>query len=383
MSIAEGSGNIWLAVRMEDTASKVVMENVLFFPDLQVSLFPIAMLKGRVFRTIFEDKKVTVFMTSKDSTNNEEDVSNGKGLKKVQEEEKLGLLAYEVYHSIFMHPSPANMFIVLAMSNNPGVDKKNKECRTCSMFKTKRIPYSEKTDRATKVLQGVHSDLAGPLTKSYSGYQYVVTFTNKHSHYVCVYLLKKMSDTFATFKRYYVYATAMHDKPMGVLVTDNGTEYLNLTFSPYLDKFEIYHQTTVPNHPEQNGLSKSMNQTLFTMGELCQEHTEITIKEPRRDNIEKPVDSCHKEKEEETKTREDTGTCLLKSKYAPSTSRSGHRYQPDPILTNTAYATTTDNLYGQDVPRSVCAAMNSPQRHHWEAAMQQEMKVLADNVRNV
>eukprot|EP00124_Ichthyophonus_hoferi_P001477 Ihof_evm2s78 gene=Ihof_evmTU2s78 len=182
----------------------------------------------------------------------------------MEPEKNIGLLAYVILHSRFMRLSSANISTALAMSNNSRVDKENKECETCSLSKAKRIPYPDKIDRATKVLQRVYSDLTGPLTQSYSGYRYVVTFTNEYSHYVQVHLLQKEFNTFAAFKRYHAYATAMHDKPMGTLVANNRTEYLNSMFSTYLEKFGIHHQTTVPRHSKQNGLKERMNQTLFT-----------------------------------------------------------------------------------------------------------------------
>ena len=49
---------------------------------------------------------------------------------------------------------------------------------------------------------------------------------------------------------------------MKVLRSDNRGEYTSNEFEGYLKKEEIKHEHTIPNTPEQNGVSERMNRTL-------------------------------------------------------------------------------------------------------------------------
>ena len=49
---------------------------------------------------------------------------------------------------------------------------------------------------------------------------------------------------------------------MKVLRSDNRGEYTSNEFEGYLKKEEIKHEYTIPNTPEQNGVSERMNRTL-------------------------------------------------------------------------------------------------------------------------
>eukprot|EP00124_Ichthyophonus_hoferi_P005936 Ihof_evm1s1058 gene=Ihof_evmTU1s1058 len=78
---------------------------------------------------------------------------------------------------------------------------------------------------AQRVLERVHSDIAGPCQRSWTRKQYIITFTDKYSHFVTVYGIAKKSGAFDCFEDWYLKATAKHNLKMGMLVYDNGNEY--------------------------------------------------------------------------------------------------------------------------------------------------------------
>ena len=65
---------------------------------------------------------------------------------------------------------------------------------------TKR-PFNAKGNRAKDLLELVHSDVCGPMSvQARGGYEYFITFTNDHSRFSYVYLMKQKSETFEKFK---------------------------------------------------------------------------------------------------------------------------------------------------------------------------------------
>eukprot|EP00124_Ichthyophonus_hoferi_P004280 Ihof_evm3s453 gene=Ihof_evmTU3s453 len=51
--------------------------------------------------------------------------------KTVEPEAHVGLMAYEIFHSRFMHPNSADMPLALATSNSMVLNKKNRNCGIC------------------------------------------------------------------------------------------------------------------------------------------------------------------------------------------------------------------------------------------------------------
>ena len=67
---------------------------------------------------------------------------------------------------------------------------------------TKR-PFNAKGNRAKDLLELVHSDVCGPMSvQARGGYEYFITFTNDHSRFGYVYLMKQKSETFEKFKQF-------------------------------------------------------------------------------------------------------------------------------------------------------------------------------------
>lgn len=51
--------------------------------------------------------------------------------------------------------------------------------------------------------------------------------------------------------------------PINIFHSNNGSEFVNNTFSNYLKKHGIIHQTTEPYCPQQNGISERGFRTIF------------------------------------------------------------------------------------------------------------------------
>ena len=76
-------------------------------------------------------------------------------------------------------------------------------CEPCLMGKMTKTPFSGTMERATDLLEIIHTDVCG-LMSVYprGGYHYFLIFTNDLSRYEYIYLMKHKSETFEKFKEF-------------------------------------------------------------------------------------------------------------------------------------------------------------------------------------
>ena len=77
------------------------------------------------------------------------------------------------------------------------------QCESCLLGKMAKSPFSKKDEQATECLRLIHSDDCGPINiQSIGGFSYFITFTNDHSRYDYMYLMKFKFETFEKFKEF-------------------------------------------------------------------------------------------------------------------------------------------------------------------------------------
>ena len=78
-------------------------------------------------------------------------------------------------------------------------------CEPCLMGKMTKTPFSGTMERATDLLEIVHTDVCGPMSvEARGGYRYFLTFTDDLSRYGYIYLMKHKFETFEKFKNFRV-----------------------------------------------------------------------------------------------------------------------------------------------------------------------------------
>jgi hypothetical protein len=76
-------------------------------------------------------------------------------------------------------------------------------CEACSLGKMTKAPFTGFPERASDLLELVHTDVCGPMsTIARGGFQYFITFIDDFSRYDYVYLMKNKSKTFERFKEF-------------------------------------------------------------------------------------------------------------------------------------------------------------------------------------
>ncbi|KAL0439896.1 UNVERIFIED_CONTAM: hypothetical protein Slati_2472600 [Sesamum latifolium] len=75
-------------------------------------------------------------------------------------------------------------------------------CESCLKGKMTKKPFVGQSAIANSLLDLVHTDVCGPLNTSARGYSYFITFTDDHSWYGYIYLMRYKSEAFGRFKEY-------------------------------------------------------------------------------------------------------------------------------------------------------------------------------------
>ena len=192
--------------------------------------------------------------------------SNG-GYKMNGDEVRLACNIYE-WHEILGHCNFDDILKleseVSGMKVTGNINRSNLECNICTEGKFVDSRNRKPDCRATKPLEKVHTDLAGPINPvSKNGFKYCIAFTDDFSGAVFVYFLKNKTDTLLATEKFLA-DCALYGQ-VKCLRSDNGTEFMNNDFQTLLRKRGIKHETSCPNSPHQNGTAERHWRTLFEM----------------------------------------------------------------------------------------------------------------------
>nr|GEU49743.1 retrovirus-related Pol polyprotein from transposon TNT 1-94 [Tanacetum cinerariifolium] len=109
----------------------------------------------------------------------------------------------------------------------------------------------------------LHMNLCGPMRiASINGKRYVLVIVDDYSRYTWVHFLRSKDKAPEVIKTFLKRITVLHQSPVIVIRTDNGTEFKNQVLKKYFDSVGIYHQVSSVRTPQQNGVVERRNRTL-------------------------------------------------------------------------------------------------------------------------
>ena len=132
-------------------------------------------------------------------------------------------------------------------------------CEPCLAGKMHANPFSPSKNRATELLELIHTDVHQIGITSPSGYNYWISFIDDHCRFKVLIPMKRKSDAFTAFKSFKAYAENKIGKKIKCLRIDKGGEYMSNEFGSYLDACGITRQYTCRNRPQQNGVAERAN----------------------------------------------------------------------------------------------------------------------------
>ncbi|KAL0411374.1 UNVERIFIED_CONTAM: hypothetical protein Slati_3727100 [Sesamum latifolium] len=139
-------------------------------------------------------------------------------------------------------------------------------------------PFVGQSAIANGLLDLVHTDVCGPLSiPARGGFSYFITFTDDHSRYGYVYLMRYKSEAFGRFKEYRLEVENQTNRKIKALRSDRGGEYLSGEFINYLKRNGILSQWTPPGTPQLNGVAERRNRILLDMVRSMMSFTKLPL----------------------------------------------------------------------------------------------------------
>jgi transposase InsO family protein len=137
-------------------------------------------------------------------------------------------------------------------------------CHGCELGKSTRKPFPASSKTTNKILEVVHSDLAGPMQMpSIQGSSYIATFVDDHSRHTVVYFLKSKNQFAAALQKFLSWAETQTSNKLRALHSDRGGEYMAANVKDILSQRGIEHHLTMPGSPQQNGKAERFNRTIM------------------------------------------------------------------------------------------------------------------------
>ena len=131
-------------------------------------------------------------------------------------------------------------------------------CEPCLMGKMTKTPFSGTMERATDLLEIIHTDVCDPISvEARGGYRYFLTFTDDLSRYGYIYLMKHKSETFEKFKEFQSEVENHRDKKIKFLRSDHGDKYLSYEFGLQLK--QMWNSFTNSCHLEHHSVTVCPN----------------------------------------------------------------------------------------------------------------------------
>ncbi|KAL0423429.1 UNVERIFIED_CONTAM: hypothetical protein Sradi_0877700 [Sesamum radiatum] len=110
-------------------------------------------------------------------------------------------------------------------------------CESCLNGKMTKKPFVAQSALANGLLDLIHINVCGPLnTPARGGFSYFITFTDYHSWYDYIYLMRYKSEAFRRFKEYKLEVENQTGHKIKFLRSDRGGEYLSGEFMDYLKR---------------------------------------------------------------------------------------------------------------------------------------------------
>ncbi|KAK8938543.1 hypothetical protein KSP39_PZI011604 [Platanthera zijinensis] len=210
---------------------EVLINDVFYVPGLRSNILSLGQLVEKGYRVLLRDgtlamkdgqgkEVVRVKMTTNRLFTLSMDVKETACLARTEEEEEAWLWHHRMGHLGFTGLkllSGSKMVEGLPMITPP-----QRVCEACTKGKQRRETFEGgKSRRATRPLELVHSDIAGPFeTTSIGGSRYYITFTDDFSRKCWVYFLREKAEALEKFKEFRAMAEKESGQPLKVLRTD-------------------------------------------------------------------------------------------------------------------------------------------------------------------
>ncbi|KAJ9540834.1 LOW QUALITY PROTEIN: hypothetical protein OSB04_027340 [Centaurea solstitialis] len=156
-------------------------------------------------------------------------------------------------------------------------------CESCLSGKMTKQPFNKENERATDLLEIIHTDVCGPFSHvARGGYRYFITFTDDFSRYGYVYLMRHKSESFERFREFQNEVQNQLGRKIKFLRSDRGGEYLSDEFDNHLMERQQIEKT-----PYELWKGKKPNISFLRIWGC-----EVYVKRPTSEKLKPKSDKC-------------------------------------------------------------------------------------------
>ncbi|KAF7821898.1 Retrovirus-related Pol polyprotein from transposon TNT 1-94 [Senna tora] len=141
-------------------------------------------------------------------------------------------------------------------------------CDVCHLAKQHRLPFPKSHTKSEKALEKIHVDLWGPYAvPSLTQAHYVLTIVDDYSRVTWTFLLRNKSQVPQTLENFLNQVQKQYEKPVKIIRTDNGTEFLNKDCENIFDENSESELSVLPepfNTPNLTNSSPSTSSADFS-----------------------------------------------------------------------------------------------------------------------
>jgi transposase InsO family protein len=138
-------------------------------------------------------------------------------------------------------------------------------CKPCIKAKIVRVVNRKAPERATALLERIHSDFWGPYSiPTLEGDIYILTFTDDYTRKSWVYLTKTRKQLRTVFIQFKALVELESGHKIKAIYCNNTSEYKSLG-ALLLDDYNIQFEYTTIYTPKQNGVSERLNRSLISV----------------------------------------------------------------------------------------------------------------------
>src|SRR5258707_15477516 len=266
---ATAIGSYKINVPNGHTTTPITLKDTLYTPDIGLTVISVSKIADAGYKVLFEGRTCKIKDTQGEIVGRIPKSSNG--LYRVDRPITMAAAAQEQIDLITAHrrlghvsaDAIRELVRSQAVTGLQLIDPNAQiDCDSCEFAKSTCKIIQKKTEAPHAQAFGdeIHSDLWGPAPiSSLGGRKFYVTFTDDHTRFTRLMLLKSKDEMLEVYKSFAVWAQTQH----GVrLRSDRRGEYMGKAFTKFLKSQGTERRLTTHDTPQHNRVVESLNRRL-------------------------------------------------------------------------------------------------------------------------
>ena len=259
---AKGIGSIRL--KFTSTGQVVTINNCLYVPEIGLNLLSLGQLLEKGLNITSRERDTTL---AKDNRIIAKGVNSGNLTLFYTEsiEQVLTTITRQTWHERMGHIGSKALEQLPKTTQGCDLTGEMDTCEICIQSKATAKISREPSQRASKYLEVVHSDIWGPIKPlTWSKGRYFISFIDDYSRWAEVALLTGKDNTYTEFLNWINREERQTDYNLKRFHTDNAKEYKAQQLEQLIKDKGIIHTYSAPYAHEQNGLAEIFNRTILS-----------------------------------------------------------------------------------------------------------------------